>query len=169
MQVLLNKIHVVFNNEINTNTLILMGLGSVGLYLLALFAARTSKQLVINKVAYVYDGDTFYIHQTQIPKSTIRRLRLKVNNKGNVGVRLANVDTPEIKGGSNKDRELAQKAKMFTRELVESSSHIKLKNMKRDYYGRLLAEVYINNKNLSKLLLKNNLAKPITKQFKRSY
>ena len=53
--------------------------------------------------------------------------------------------------------EIAVKAKNYVQDLILNEI-VNLKNVNLDKYGRLLADVYFNNQNISDLLLLNKLA-----------
>lgn len=104
-------------------------------------------------VLYIYDGDTF----------TIKCIDgYQCNKKGNIIIRVKSVDTPEIKGQCKKERELARKAKKFVVGKIRSANELYLKydiSNLYDRYGRMLAEVYINNIKLSSSLIQEGLGR----------
>ena len=77
----------------------------------------------------------------------------------NVSIRVADIDTPEIKGHCTKERQLAVKARGLTASLLKAGSSIELKNHRQGYYGRIVAEVWIDGVNLSMTLLRRGLAR----------
>ena len=98
-------------------------------------------------VVSVYDGDTFKINLN---------CSLAVYCE-KVPVRVLGVDCPEIKGKTEKEKQLAQKAKAFTKEFL-ADGPISLTRCSRDKYFRLLCQV--NNaqgQNLADELIKRNL------------
>ncbi len=98
-------------------------------------------------VASVYDGDTFKINLN---------CSLAVYCE-KVPVRVLGVDTPEVKGQTQREKQLAQKAKAFTQQFLEKRP-ITLTNCGRDKYFRLLCDVTnADGKNLAKELIKHNL------------
>ena len=101
------------------------------------------------KVERVYDGDTIIVSIANIPPVFGEF----------ISVRLARVDTPELHGACQSERDTAQKAKQFVIEQIPKDKIIELRDVKRDKYFRLLAEVYVNDNNLSDMLLNENLAK----------
>ncbi|MBP5429307.1 MAG: thermonuclease family protein [Elusimicrobiaceae bacterium] len=98
-------------------------------------------------IASVYDGDTFKINLN---------CSLAVYCE-KVPVRVLGVDTPEIKGETEREKKLAQQTKAFTQEFL-SQAPISLTNCGRDKYFRLLCDV-TNGKgqNLAQELIKHNL------------
>lgn len=98
-------------------------------------------------VASVYDGDTFKINLN---------CSLAVYCE-KVPVRVLGIDTPEIKGQTEREKALAQEAKAFTKKFLEKEP-ISLSNCSRDKYFRLLCDVTNGEgKNLAKELIKAKL------------
>ena len=86
------------------------------------------------QIVEVYDGDTFKIDlPSQHPLFG-----------DDISVRVAGIDTPELKGSSDEVKALADKAKNRTQELLSDAKTIELKNPQRDKYFRVLAEVWID-------------------------
>lgn len=104
--------------------------------------------LKVTQILSIYDGDTFKVNLDKTPALF----------GDNIPIRIANIDTPEIKGGCNREKVLARKAKQFTVEQLRNSKEILLKNPKRGKYFRIIAEVYIDGQNLGEELLKEGLA-----------
>ena len=74
-----------------------------------------------------------------------------------VPVRVRGVDTPEIKGKTQREKNLAQKAKEFTKEFL-SVAPVSLSNCGRDKYFRLLCDVTNGEgKDLARELIKRDL------------
>uniref|UniRef100_A0A6C0HI73 TNase-like domain-containing protein n=1 Tax=viral metagenome TaxID=1070528 RepID=A0A6C0HI73_9ZZZZ len=86
------------------------------------------------KVIKVYDGDTITI-AARLPysKSAIYR----------IAVRLNGIDTPEIKGQTQKEKDLAKKIR-DTLQTKLMNKIVQLKNTSSEKYGRLLADVYLD-------------------------
>ena len=98
-------------------------------------------------IASVYDGDTFKINLN---------CSLAVYCE-KVPVRVRGVDTPEIKGKTEREKKLAQKAKEFTKNFLNKEP-INLSNCSRDKYFRLLCDVKNGQgKDLARELIKNDL------------
>ena len=97
-------------------------------------------------IASIYDGDTFKINLN---------CSLAVYCE-KVPVRVRGVDTPEIKGKTEREKKLAQKAKEFTKEFL-SVRPVSLSNCGRDKYFRLLCDVKNGEgKDLAKELIKRD-------------
>ena len=98
-------------------------------------------------VASVYDGDTFKINLN---------CSLAVYCE-KVPVRVRGVDTPEIKGKTEREKKLAQQAKEFTKQFLDDKP-ITLSSCGRDKYFRLLCDVTNGSgENLAKSLIKKKL------------
>lgn len=91
--------------------------------------------ITVGKVIKVYDGDTFTLAST-LPHTIEPIYRFSV--------RLNGVDTPEIKGKSKTEKELAKKARDALSNLIMNKV-ITLKNVSTEKYGRILADVYVGD------------------------
>ena len=104
----------------------------------------------IDEVSSIYDGDTIRV--------TIRSWPAVVGER--IPMRLYGIDTPEMSDKRPRVYKLARSAKQFTVSQLRSAKRIELRQIRRDKYFRLLAEVWVDGRNLSELLLKAGLAKP---------
>ena len=93
----------------------------------------------------VYDGDTFRAILPDKPKSQ--------------RVRVRGIDTPEIKGKCDYEKQLAIKARDHARKLLFNASKITLSNVGKDYYKRVLATVWVDGKRLDALLIERGLGR----------
>ena len=118
------------------------------LFTIIIIPLRAQEAVVINEVITVYDGDTFRVNIDEFPPIIGE----------NIAIRILGIDTPEINGNCQQERQLAIKARDFTRKYLNSGSVISLTDLKRDKYFRILANVYIDGKNLGDALLMQNLA-----------
>lgn len=75
-----------------------------------------------------------------------------------ISVRVRHIDTPEIKGKLPCEKEAARTAKRLIENQLKNAKRIDLKNVDKDKYFRILADVFIDGKPLIDILLKNNLA-----------
>lgn len=103
----------------------------------------------IDEVSSIYDGDTFRV--------TIRAWPAVAGQR--VPVRLYGIDTPEMRDKRPHVRELARRAKQFSVAQLRNGKHIELRQIRRDKYFRLLAEVWIDNRSLGDQLIRAGLAK----------
>lgn len=100
------------------------------------------------KVIKVYDADTITI-ASKLPYDASPYYRLSV--------RLHGIDCPEIKSKNMEENQVAVLARDFVSNLVFNKV-VRLENVQRDKYGRLLADVYIGNIWLNELLLIEHFA-----------
>ncbi|EPE37189.1 nuclease (plasmid) [Candidatus Photodesmus katoptron] len=109
---------------------------------------ETYGTLKITEITSVFDGDTF--------RANIHNVHSLIGNK--IPIRVAGIDTPEIRGKCKKEKTLAKLAKQFTVNFLNSKDIIELRNVKRGKYFRIVADVYVGNKNLSEYLIHSGLA-----------
>jgi micrococcal nuclease len=102
------------------------------------------------KVIKVYDGDTITI---------AAKLPYKSSEIYRFSVRLRGIDSPEIKSKSPVEKELAINSKIYLSNVILGQM-VELKNISTEKYGRILADVYIDNVNVNKWMLENKLAVP---------
>lgn len=118
------------------------------LLLLSLSYAEEYGNVQVNEVVSIYDGDTFRANIEGFPPIIGKRM----------GIRLNGIDTPEIKGSCQKEKNLARLAKQFSVQALRAAKVIELRNMKRGKYFRIVADVYVDGKNLSTSLINKSLA-----------
>ena len=119
------------------------------LFVTLLNADTNYGSISIDEVTSIYDGDTFRVNINSYPKIIGHKM----------SVRLSNVDTPEIRGKCTQEKLLARKAKQFTVNFIRQAKSLQLRNMRKDKYFRIIADLYNqDNKNLANELIKNNLA-----------
>ena len=100
------------------------------------------------KVVKVYDGDTITIATTlPFDNSPIYRF----------SVRLAGIDSPEIKAKTSIEKMLAQKSQQGLENLVLDKV-VQLKNISFEKYGRILADVYVGDLFVNQWMIDNKLA-----------
>lgn len=109
----------------------------------------TYGSVMVKDVVSVYDGDTFKVNIEGYPPIVGE----------NISIRIAGIDTPEIRGTTGYTKEAAQKARLFTRNRLRKAKVIKLKNIRRGKYFRILADVFVDGENLGKELMRVGLAK----------
>lgn len=103
--------------------------------------------LIASEVTSVYDGDTF--------RANIKGLHSLIGER--IGIRVAGVDTPEMRGKCKQEKALARQAKKVTVDALRSAEIIELRNTKRGKYFRIVADVYVDNKNLTDILIMSGL------------
>lgn len=100
------------------------------------------------KVVKVYDGDTITVAS---------RLPFESSPIYRFSVRLRSIDSPEIKGETKKECELAIKARDALHNLIYGQI-IELRNNGKEKYGRLLADLYYNDIHINKWMVDNGYA-----------
>jgi len=126
----------------------------ISLYLLVCFlslntyAAKQYGSVTVSKVISVYDGDTFRVNIDSLPPIVGK----------NIPVRLEGVDTPEINGKCQYEKDLALEARDFVRSKLSNAVEILLNDLQRGKYFRIVAKVYIDGVSLEEELLQNGLA-----------
>ncbi len=104
----------------------------------------------VKSVENVYDGDTFKAH-------------IKGHNPidgKTVGIRIRGIDTPEMRDSRPAVRKKALEAKEFAESKINNARRIDLYNISTgDKYGRILATVFCDRRDLGRMLVKQGLAK----------
>jgi len=99
-------------------------------------------------VIKVYDGDTITI-ATQLPIKNTPIYRFSV--------RLAGIDSAEVKGKTFHEKEVAIQAReALTKKIVGKT--VRLKNVSLEKYGRILADVYLDNLHINRWMVDQDLA-----------
>jgi micrococcal nuclease len=103
---------------------------------------------IISEVTSIYDGDTFRANIKGYPAIVGEHMSIRING----------IDTPELRGKCDKEKQLARKAKQFTVKHLRAAKVITLNNIKRGKYFRLIADVYVDGISLGGLLIAQNHA-----------
>ena len=112
--------------------------------------AHEIQHVIPFQVSSVYDGDTI----TGIA-------RLWPNLLHRTSVRLRGIDTPELRNGCEDSKALAVIARSLTDSLVKAAHVVALSEPGLDKYGgRVVADVLVDGRNLSTLLIERGVAKP---------
>jgi len=106
-------------------------------------------EVQVQDVTSIYDGDTFKCNIMGYPSIVGEQ----------VSVRIFGIDCPEMKDEREAIKAKARTAKQYSVKRLREGKVIKLVNMRRDKYFRILAEVYIDGKSLGEELVLNGLAK----------
>ncbi len=104
----------------------------------------------ITKIDRVYDGDTLFAHVKGHDPI----------DKKPTGIRIRGIDTPEIRDKRPAVKKKALKAKAFVESEIKKARKVHLYNISmKDKYGRMLANVFCDRKDIAKMLLEKRLAK----------
>lgn len=104
--------------------------------------------ITVGKVIKVYDGDTFtMISKLPGTEGPIYRFSVRING----------IDSPEIKGKTANEKELAKKSRDALSSTIMGKI-VTLKNVSTEKYGRILADVYLGDLCINEWMLTNNYA-----------
>lgn len=101
------------------------------------------------KVIKVYDGDTITVASKILNGTDMYRFSVRLNG----------IDSPEIKGKSEAEKLSATVSRDKLSNLILNKV-VRLEDVKTEKYGRILAEVYLDNLNINQWMLENKLAEP---------
>lgn len=130
---------------------------SIALFALALFATSVQAGSIrdkvygsveVSEVTSIYDGDTFRANIKGWPEILGYR----------IPIRVAQIDTPEMRGKCKAEIQLARKAKQEAVGFLRGGKKIVLTNMKRGKYFRIVADVMVDGKSLGTHLVSKGLA-----------
>ena len=99
-------------------------------------------------VIKVYDGDTITI-ASKMPYENSPLFRFSV--------RLNGIDTPEIKSKNENEKNLAKKARDSLSQLI-MNKNVTLQNVQNEKYGRILADVYLDELHINKWMIDKSFA-----------
>lgn len=103
------------------------------------------------KVIKVYDGDTITVASILPFKNDSQVYRFRV--------RLRHIDSPEIKGSSAEEKQLAIKARDALHNKIFDKI-VRLENNGTEKWGRILADVYYENVYINQWMIDNKFAAP---------
>ena len=112
--------------------------------------AKTYGNVTVSRVVSVYDGDTIMVDIDEYPPILGQ----------NISVRIFGIDTPEIKSKNPKETERAKQVKDYVQDLLKNAKVVELRNIQKDKYFRILAEVYVDGQSIADLLIKKGYAVP---------
>jgi len=121
----------------------------VFIFCFTLFANEKTYGTAICDLVSVYDGDTLTCNIKEFPPVAGEK----------IGVRVYGIDTPELKTKNAAEKALGLQAKEVAENALKTAKVIELRNMRRDKYFRILAEVYVDGKELAEILIEKKLAR----------
>ena len=95
-----------------------------------------------------YDGDTCTF--------TLPGIHPLLGEK--ISIRLNGVDTPEIRGKCPSEKRLAKRAKILVNRMLKKAQKIRLLNVSRGKYFRIVADIEVDGVLLKEVLLRDGLA-----------
>jgi len=123
------------------------------------FAGPSAEVLFPAAITSIYDGDTFSVSFLGCSAVLCERLP----------VRIAGIDTPEMRGSCPEEIEKAKEARRFLVSLLKSGGDIELRNVVRDRYYRLRASVFVGGVDVGAQLVVSGHARPYTGGRRRSW
>ena len=115
---------------------------------------ETTQKFIIpvssGKVIKVYDGDTITI-AAKLPyyESPVYRFQVRLNG----------IDSPEIKGHTEEEKSAGIISRNALKEKIFGYI-VELRNVETEKYGRILADIYLDNLHINKWLLDAKYAVP---------
>jgi len=110
-------------------------------------ARKSYGNLRPTKIVRVYDGDTFYANFNGMHPIIGSAIPIRING----------VDTPEMNDKSRRVRKKAIRARDFVNATLTTATVIELRNIKRGKYFRIVADVFVDGKNLGDMILERGL------------
>lgn len=105
-------------------------------------------------ISGVVDGDTLKTNVEIIPYI------VDAYKAGTPNIRINGIDTPEKAGKCDKEKKLALKATNFLKQKIKSAKDISIQDISlKDKYGRILATIFIDGKDIADEMVANGLAK----------
>lgn len=112
------------------------------------YAGETIKP---KSIIRVYDGDTFTINvDGDCPGVLCNRIPVRING----------IDTPEIRGKCEQEKIGAIDSRTYLAQLLLNAKEIELRNLGRDKYFRINAEVFADGVNVGADMISKGLARP---------
>ena len=111
--------------------------------------AKDYGNVTVSEVTSIYDADTFRVNIKGYPSIVGER----------IPIRVLGVDAPELRGKCESEKIKAREAKQFTVQALRSAKTIELRNIQCGKYFRILADVYVDDKNLADGLIKSGHAR----------
>jgi len=124
---------------------------------LTLNAAASDMMLPVKSV---YDGDTFHSNLCALPVPL-----------STVSVRIAGIDTPEIRTTCASEKAMGYAAKKYLEDLFVGQTEVLVKNVEWDKYGgRIGGDVFLaDGSSVAERMIKSGLARPYTGGTRQSW
>jgi micrococcal nuclease len=113
--------------------------------------AASTLLLTSSSVTSIYDGDTFTVSigGASCPAILCERIPVRING----------IDAPEMRGKCEQEKTLARQAKQFLVGSLRSAKSIELRNVARDKYFRLRADVWVDGDDIAKTMITEHLVR----------
>lgn len=112
-------------------------------FLPAIASADDYGSATVEQVTSIYDGDTFRADIDGWPAVIGER----------IPIRVAGVDTPEMRGQCDAEKQAAREAKQFTVARLRNAETIQLDHIDRGKFFRVVANVMIDGQDLGQMLI----------------
>lgn len=128
------------------------------------FNALAQKQIVKYNypITKIVDGDTINFEAKFLPNPLKKELSLRIYG----------IDTPEkgARAKCTKEKELSESAAKYTSNVISKATKTQIELIQWDKYGgRVLGDIYVDDKSLRQLLIKNGYAREYFGGVKRSW
>lgn len=121
----------------------------LGLTHLAIAKDFGSMSIDKRSIVGVYDGDTFFINMPECPPVLCKK----------IGVRINGIDSPEIRGKCEEEKNLAVLAKTELESKIAAGSSFELKQVKREKYGRILGNFFVDGEDIAASMVGKGFAR----------
>ena len=122
------------------------------------FAGETFSGPVPAEIIKIIDGDTLDV-----------RVQTWIGQYMHISVRIRGIDTPEFRGSCPKEKILARKARDSLASII-SQKEMTLRNIQHGKYaGRILADIYVEEKNVADQLIRQSYARPYQGQKRQGW
>ena len=113
-------------------------------------APKTYGDIPVNRILSVHDGDTILVSMDSVHPL--------IGNR--ISVRIRGIDTPEIMGRCTDERNRAYAAREFVKKTLTAAKVVTLRDVGRDKYFRVLADIDIDGADLGPLILEEGFGRP---------
>tara|TARA_Y100000296_G_scaffold72121_1_gene88250 strand:+ start:448 stop:972 length:525 start_codon:yes stop_codon:yes gene_type:complete len=97
-----------------------------------------------------YDADTLTVNVPGLHPLLGEKISIRVNG----------IDTPELRTKNKCEKEKAKIAKLWVERTLKKAKRIDLKNIQRGKYFRIVADVIVDGRNLTDILLEKGMGYP---------
>lgn len=108
-----------------------------------------SEILKPDSVVRVHDGDTFSVNIGGCPDVLCQHLSVRING----------IDAPEMRGKCSQEKAMAVIARNYLSSRILNAGDVELRNVSRDKYFRINADVFADGVNVGADMISNGLAR----------
>ena len=110
---------------------------------------HASSVIKADSVVRIHDGDTFTINIAGCPDMLCRHIPVRING----------IDAPEIRGKCVKEKDGAKTVKKYLSDRIFTAKAIELRNVSRDKYFRINADVFLDGANIGRDMISKGLVR----------